>query len=148
MYAYIYIFYILKQDLCIQINSFIGEYIKQGSDDKFYRNHERFLYIFRSHPEGWEQGYISVINRPGGGSEINLLEAILDGGAVITERLCSSFSEVPVHYRAISPTSLTLSHLLLLWTSVFSLVWCPPCKKEKKPWSDCRLWSLSCHLFI
>lgn len=55
MYAYIYIFYILKQDLCIQINSFIGEYIKQGSDDKFYRNHERFLYIFRSHPEGWEQ---------------------------------------------------------------------------------------------
>lgn len=114
MYAYIYIFYILKQDLCIQINSFIGEYIKQGSDDKFYRNHERFLYKFRSHPEDWEQGYISVINRPGGGSEINLLEAILDGGAVITERLCSSFSEVPVHYQAISPTSLTLSHLLLL----------------------------------
>lgn len=36
-------------------------------------------------------------NRPGGGREINLLEAILDGGAVTTQRFCSSFSEVPVH---------------------------------------------------
>ena len=61
MYAHIYIFNILKQHLCIQINSFMGEYIKQDSDDKCYRNHKRFIYKFRSHPEGWEKDQFSSV---------------------------------------------------------------------------------------
>lgn len=62
---YLYI-NVLKQHLCVQINSFINEYTKQCSSDKCYKNHKGLVDKFRSHTEVWEKGCLSLTNRAGG----------------------------------------------------------------------------------
>ena len=121
---------VLKQHLCIQIDSFIDGYIKQCSNDKCSQTHKRLVYTFRSHTESQGKGYLSLINRPGGGKETNLVEIILDGGTLTTHMFCSSSSKVPGHYLDPVPHQPHPTSSGFALNFDVSQVWCPIERKQ------------------
>lgn len=98
---------------------------------------KRLVSKFRSHTAALMKGYFSLMNRSGAGEEINPSEAILDGGALITQMFCSTTSKVLGHYLD------NLLHQPQPTPPGFALISNVCCGVVWSPLLDCRLSSPS-----